>query len=202
MAVALLANFPVAASECGLEVRTIDAADSKPLPAVRVLLVDPSTDVTIEERRGGLHGVATFFGLVSGNDHLLRALFEGAVPRSALVRCAGERSSPSLALEFPQHVSLVRLLATPMAFHGKFVRVEGFLRLRFEGNALFLTAEDRRLGLGKNAVWVDATNEMYERRKELTRGPVSIVARFDAEDLGHMNLFGGALEDVQECTTW
>lgn len=47
---------------------------------------------------------------------------------------------------------------------------------------------------------VDATDEMYERRRKPTRGPVSHVARFDANDLGHMDLYGRALEDVQECS--
>lgn len=41
----------------------------------------------------------------------------------------------------PRDVSLVQLIANPGDFHGGLVRVIGFCRLEFEGNALYLHRE-------------------------------------------------------------
>lgn len=40
----------------------------------------------------------------------------------------------------PLHVSLIQLIANPEKYDGKQVAVVGFLRLEFEGNALYLFA--------------------------------------------------------------
>jgi hypothetical protein len=51
-----------------------------------------------------------------------------------------------------EHVSLVNLIANPDRFHGRWIRVQGVCNLAFEGNALYLSKEDRRHFVTKNAV--------------------------------------------------
>jgi hypothetical protein len=41
---------------------------------------------------------------------------------------------------------MIQLIANPQAWDGKHVRVIGFLRLEFEGDALYLHREDLRTG--------------------------------------------------------
>jgi hypothetical protein len=48
-------------------------------------------------------------------------------------------------------VSLIQLIAAPDDYHGKLVRVRGFLNLEFEGDALYLHREDYEKMLTKNA---------------------------------------------------
>src|SRR3982750_1118818 len=52
-----------------------------------------------------------------------------------------------------ESISLVNLIATPEKYHGKWIRVEGVCAFEFEGNAVYLSTEDRRHMLTKNAVW-------------------------------------------------
>lgn len=57
----------------------------------------------------------------------------------------------------PISVSLVQLIANPKIYHGKFVRVVGFVSVRFEGKAVYLHEDDYRHGIQKMAygsTWV------------------------------------------------
>jgi hypothetical protein len=116
------------------------------------------------------------------------------------VRCLDGGSRVAVELDFFEHVSLIRLIATPDLYDGKYVAVDGFLRLEFEGDALYLSAADRKHNLTKNALRVDATTDMGKNQRRLCRGPVSVVGRFDATSHGHGELFGGKLNDIRECT--
>jgi hypothetical protein len=105
-------------------------------------------------------------------------------------------------VEMPKDVSMVQLLATPEKFDGKLVRVFGFLRLEFEGDALYLHREDDTQGLTRNALWVDRTEAIEREQEKLNAHYVLIEATFDAEDTGHMGLFGGALKKVIRIIPW
>jgi hypothetical protein len=67
----------------------------------------------------------------------------------------------------PKDVSMVQLLAAPEKFHGKLVGVFGFLRLEFEGDALYLHREDDTQGVTRNVVWVDRTEAMEREQEKL-----------------------------------
>jgi hypothetical protein len=105
------------------------------------------------------------------------------------------------AAEMAENVSMVQLIATPEKFDGKFVRVIGFLNLEFEGDALYLHREDLVQGLD-NCVWVHRTDVMERDRKKLNRHYVVIEGIFDAQDHGHMGMFGGAIKDITRIETW
>lgn len=94
----------------------------------------------------------------------------------------------------PTDVGMVQLLAQPEKYHGKFIRVHGFLRLEFEGKALYLHREDYANGLTKNGVWVDML-ETPEHMK-LNMHYVLIEGVFNAKDRGHLGLWSGAIEKI------
>jgi hypothetical protein len=100
----------------------------------------------------------------------------------------------------PTNVGMVQLLANPEKFHGKFIRVEGFLRLEFEGDALYLHREDYANGLTKNAVWVDMPQD--GQHTKLNMHYVLIEGVFDSKDLGHMGLFSGSIGKIRRAIPW
>jgi len=102
----------------------------------------------------------------------------------------------------PLGVSLIQLIANPEKYDGKFVRVIGYLRLEFEGNALYLHREDDEAALIKNAIWVDATPDMEKNREKFDRKYVLLEGRFDAKHHGHMDLFSGELRAISRADVW
>lgn len=99
-------------------------------------------------------------------------------------------------------VSLIQLIATPEKYHGKRVRVKGFLRLEFEGNAIYLHREDYEYRVYKNSLWLDATKEMYRDHKKIDLHYVLIEGVFNARSQGHMGLFSGAVKKINRCMLW
>jgi hypothetical protein len=94
-------------------------------------------------------------------------------------------------------ISLIQLISNPDKYDGKVVRLEGFLRIEFEGNALYLHQEDDDHMLTKNAIWVDASPDMTKRRNDLNKKYVLLEGTFDAKNHGHMGLFSGSLHKVK-----
>jgi hypothetical protein len=91
----------------------------------------------------------------------------------------------------PLRVGMIQLLATPEKFDGKLIQVSGFLRLEFEGNALYLHEEDYRHHLFKNGVWVDLAQS-----DSVNMHYVLIEGVFTATHHGHLGLFGGSIEKI------
>ena len=93
-------------------------------------------------------------------------------------------------------VSLIALIANPDAHHGKPILVEGFLKLEFEGNCLYLHKEDYEQGLSKNGIWVEVTDEIEEKLKELNLRYVMLVGVFDAHSKGHFSSCSGTIKSI------
>jgi hypothetical protein len=100
----------------------------------------------------------------------------------------------------PADVSILQLIATPTAYHGKRVRLIGFCNLEFEGNGLYLHREDLEQRIHRNALWLDV--EGTPKQRELSGHYVLVEATFDAEDHGHMSLFSGSLTGVSRMQRW
>jgi hypothetical protein len=114
-----------------------------------------------------------------------------------VIRTASDTRVPKAEL-----VSLVRLIATPEKYDGKAVQVVGFLRLEFEGNALYIHEEDYKSGITKNAVWVDRNAMVNDRADALNMHYVMLLGTFDAGHHGHMDLFSGSLTDIKSVMLW
>jgi hypothetical protein len=109
--------------------------------------------------------------------------------------------SPLLASAEPVDASLIALIASPREFDGKQVRIVGFLRLEFEGNAIYLHKEDYLRGITKNGLWM----EMESASKKVP-GPgdqyVIVEGTFSMQDQGHMGLWSGSIHKVTRVDPW
>ncbi len=99
-------------------------------------------------------------------------------------------------------VSLVRLIANPREYDGKHVRVIGFVRLEFEGNAIYLHREDEKYGITKNALWLSLSREEAQKWRALSDNFVLVEGTFDANSFGHMGLFSGTIKDIKRFQRW
>ena len=79
--------------------------------------------------------------------------------------------------------------------------MQGFLELEFEGTALYLHREDWEQMLTRNALWLDVRTEIWERKFELTERYVQVKGVFQSDFRGHMDLFGGAITQIQDIRT-
>jgi len=99
--------------------------------------------------------------------------------------------------------SIVQLIANPDAFHAKKVRVIGYMKLEFEGNALYLHAEDYKHSLNRNGLWLEISNGESEKFGECkSKSYVLLEGKFNAENTGHFGLWSGGLENITRCTPW
>jgi hypothetical protein len=108
---------------------------------------------------------------------------------------------PLIAAE-PLDVSLVRLIANPEDYDGKIVRVIGFVRLEFEGDAIYLHQDDCRHGIPKNGLWIDVTDEVRKKRKDYDQKYVLLEGTFSAKDRGHFGLWSGSIQKITRCQIW
>lgn len=97
-----------------------------------------------------------------------------------------------------QDVSIIQLIANPQAWDGKKVRVEGFLRIEFEGDAVYLHREDFDFNIMRNALSIDLPKDMTEKqRRAVDLKYILCEGTFVAGNHGHMGLFSGELTQVQ-----
>lgn len=102
-----------------------------------------------------------------------------------------------------QDVSLVQLIAQPEKFDGKQVRFIGFLRIEFEGNAIYLHREDYQQAISRNAVWVNIPADMDKKQQnEVNMRYVICVGVFQAAQHGHMGMFSGEMTNVRRLQFW
>jgi hypothetical protein len=128
---------------------------------------------------------------------IARAFVLLLVTLTSFTRTASDAGVPNAEL-----VSLVRLIATPEKYDGKMVQVVGFLRLEFEGNALYIHEEDHKSGITKNALWVVRNAKVNDRADALNMHYVMLLGKFDAGRHGHMDLFSGSLTDIKSAILW
>lgn len=93
-------------------------------------------------------------------------------------------------------ISVIQLIATPERFDGQRVRVIGYLRLEFEGNALYLHREDYENRIWKNGVAMDLTDAQLNKAAKINNGYVMVEGTFSASRKGHLELFQGSLHDI------
>jgi hypothetical protein len=95
------------------------------------------------------------------------------------------------------YVSFVQLLAHPERFHGKQVQVIGYMSLREEDNALYLSNELAEHGASQDAFWLDITGE-----PDVETGWVVVRGRFNAERRGHLGVYAGTIEQIVRLESW
>jgi hypothetical protein len=94
-------------------------------------------------------------------------------------------------------VSLVALIANPELYHGKRVRVNGFLVLENDGQAIYLNRDDYDNLITKNAVWIKVGREGLNHIRKHIRSKwryCALEGVFDAQDNGNLDLWSGSLK--------
>ena len=100
-------------------------------------------------------------------------------------------------------VSLIELIAQPEKFDGRRVRFIGFLSVLFEGEAVYLHRQDFDQGISRNAVWIDIPADMTpQQRGEVGMRYVICVGVFRSSFHGHMDMFSGAVTNVERLEPW
>lgn len=100
-------------------------------------------------------------------------------------------------------VSLIQLIANPLAYDGRVVRIVGFLHLEFEGDVIYLHEDDFRYGLTKNGIWIDLPRDISSKQRKAVNGHYVIcTAKFVASMHGHMGMNSGEVENVTRLEVW
>lgn len=136
---------------------------------------------------------------------LLISLCALAAPAYAAAGLVGPKCEASAASgKCTYDVSLVELIARPDEFHGKVVRVIGYVRLEFEGNAIYLSKESYDAAISRNGLWIDPPAGSPLAKKGAVWGPryAIVEGRFDASDHGHMGMFSGTITDTSRLDPW
>ena len=103
-------------------------------------------------------------------------------------------------------VSLVELIARPEVYHGRAVRVIGFVNFEFEGNGLYLSREDWERSIARNGLWIEPPRSIQSDSgpapTPLNRRYVIVEGTFNAMHGGHLGMWSGAIERVTRLDPW
>jgi hypothetical protein len=109
------------------------------------------------------------------------------------------------ASETPQTRSIIEVVANPDKFDGKLISVIGYLRIEFEGDALYLHEEDYLHGLVINSLWIelpDKVDNVVEQLQSLSSNYIFITGEFDAKKKGHMGMHAGTIKPTGKFGLW
>jgi len=95
---------------------------------------------------------------------------------------------------------MLELISVPERFKDRWVRVMGFVVIEFEGNAIYLHAEDFEHSMTRNALWIDVRDAQLAHYK--SPGYAIVEGQFQANVHGHLELFSGAISHVQRLIPW
>jgi hypothetical protein len=100
-------------------------------------------------------------------------------------------------------VSIIQLIVLPEKHHNKNIRVVGFLRLEFEGTALYPLKEFDEHGLLYNKIWLDIDRETALRKHdELDSTYALIEGTFNSRLHGHRGLSVGTISKITRMQKW
>ncbi len=121
------------------------------------------------------------------------------------VAAAGPQDEEGASPRRPLSASLIQLIASPEKYHGKYVRVNGFVRIEHEGTAIYLHREDSDHMLTRNGLWLGGVRETptpdSDEGKVHNRYAL-IEGRFDARQRGHLGLWSGSIDKVSRMIPW
>lgn len=108
----------------------------------------------------------------------------------------------NIAIAEPIDVSLITLIAKPADFDGKQVRVKGFARVEFEGNAIYLHRDDYLYGITKNGLWLDLEMVPSKSAAGADKRYVLVEGVFSMEEQGHFGLWSGSIKHITRIQPW
>ena len=133
----------------------------------------------------------------------VRSLILGFMFAVGLIACSGDDAPlpqvHTATAQEPQDVSLLQLIANPNQYDGKLVRVIGFCRLEFEGNALYLNQADYEHSISKNGVWLQVGWPVPDNLRAASDEYVIVEATFS---VGTPSSFSGLLTGIKRLERW
>jgi len=117
-------------------------------------------------------------------------------------------SNPALAGDSAQEelirCSIINLLASPESYDGKRIQVIGYARIRFEGNALFLSEESAKHEVVENSVWLDFSGWPGDRQALAKRGNryAIVIGTFSQSETGHLGGWFGGITAIERFDPW
>ena len=101
----------------------------------------------------------------------------------------------------PYEASLVEVLVNPKKLTGKRVTVTGFYHHEIESSAVYLSKDDAKFGVIRNAVWLGEVKSVDQDRLFAELNDVFIevsgIVRHEADGVGHLRMFNVALEKIE-----
>ncbi|TKR30546.1 hypothetical protein FCE95_10545 [Luteimonas gilva] len=101
------------------------------------------------------------------------------------------------AVEDPEDISLIALLANPEKYEGKAVRVIGYYRSGFEQSALYLNKSDYENDVWGNGIWIESGGDI-----PTTAGYLLVSGIFTRSNRGHLGAYQGAICNLSEASPW
>ena len=99
-------------------------------------------------------------------------------------------------------VSFISLVANPEKYAGKRVQVIGFVKLEFEGNALYFSRDAAEVNDSQSAIWLDVAGLAISQPQTFDHQVVIVAGKFNAENRGHLGMFAGTLEAISRFDRW
>jgi hypothetical protein len=196
--------------KCQINLTVIDAGERKPLPGAEVrvkrrvgdaehFLIDTSKPA-IQARFADSAGRVQLGDLDCEQSYYLETVFPGFAPNDQAVVWKPDHSfSGTALLQEIAATSLLQLISNPERWNGKQVRVIGYLRLEFEGNAIYAYKEDAQLGRSAHALWIDTNGECS---RGLSGKYVLVAGKFDGTRYGHLGGYPGTITQINRCEEW
>jgi hypothetical protein len=104
--------------------------------------------------------------------------------------------------ENTQNVTMISLFANPTLYDGKKVRIQGFLNLGFESDAIYLHKEDRDVGILKNGIWLQFSNQKNQlQTTKFDNRYVILEGVFNSKANGHMGAYSGEIQMITRIDT-
>lgn len=97
-------------------------------------------------------------------------------------------------------ISIINLIANPQEYDGERIQVSGVVRLDVKDKAVFLSSEDYRNHVFKNAIEIVLPRDLFvERKKDLSAfsGRHVMIDGFFKADTGRWGLYSGVIYNVQ-----
>jgi hypothetical protein len=104
----------------------------------------------------------------------------------------------------PENVSLIQLISAPERFDGKFIRVVGYVRVEFEGNAIYFHQEDYAQFIPANGLWLDSPPcfKGAKHDEPFTSGYALVVGTFIANRPHELSIWSGRISHISLCTPY
>jgi hypothetical protein len=101
--------------------------------------------------------------------------------------------------EISYNVSIIRLIASPEKYDGKRVTVRGFLKLEFEGDALYLHREDYERSLVTNSVGIILSKSQIKAFRKYDRQYVVLSGVFSrCDETQFVCVFSGDIDEIND----